>query len=559
MAIACAPGAGAEVVIAAADETYTGASFFARVDASDPDAVVLVEWDFDGDGRTDANRTDAEEAGHTYLQEGAFTLRVTVTRAGGAGPVEESASAPVLVHNGTPTVAILVPERTVAGVPLVFRAVAADPDASPAGEDFTFAWSVDGSALGAVGAAAEVLVEEPGTHTVSLVVTDEEGVTARSNVSVDFGAPGAFEGRQGVVSLAFLVAAVALGAGLALVRVAQRERRVGALRSQAALASAAEEAAAARRRKPEKVPFQAAAEAGALGGARVVHGGAPAALARTKECPVCHSAIDADLDPADCPYCKANAEAEALEATLAGPPFADVDLSEVRALLQRARRERHLGRTGEHSTLVAQARERADALLDERAAALVWLGKAREAVERATSKTDAERLDRAHSYLKLAESLSKARQHGKVRRHAQRCVEILSEGGAGIDVPDRCHACGGAVAAARAAGAQRCPHCDGALLPEPPGEEGRGPGELEAEVRSELHAVRGLLSGGEAAPDEEAWSLLKEAEAFEREAAWPQALELLRALRERFERERDAASGPREGPDVTPPPGPREA
>ncbi len=553
-----APGAQASMTIGAQGETYTGASFFVIVDPSDPDAVVLVEWDFDGDGQSDVNRTDGLEAGFTYGVPGDYEGVVTVTRRVGDALESETKVFEVQVHNGTPTVSIVVPERAVAGVPQEFLALASDKDPSPGGEAFTFEWAVDGVAVPSAGASADVLVDQPGTHVVTLQVTDEEGVRAQATVTVSFGSPGLFDGRQGVINLGLLLAAFAFGVGLALMRAAQRERRASALREDEAVALASEEAVGVRG-KPEKVPFQAAAETSVQGsgGARVVHGGAPAALARTKECPVCHSAIDADLDSADCPYCLANAEAEALESTLSGPAFEAIDLSEVRALLQRARRERHLGRTDQHSALVKQARERADELLEERASAQVWLEKARKAAEAASPKIDPERLDRAHSYLKLAESLSKAHQHGKVQRHAQRSVEILSEGvGGGREMPDRCHACGGAIAAARAAGAQQCPHCDVALRPQRPEEsEGESPQALEAEVRSELGAVRDLLSAGKAAPDEEAWSLLKEAEAFEQDAAWSQALELLRTLRERFERERDAA-GPDEGTPDEPAAGP---
>lgn len=547
--LGAATPAGASVAVACADGTHTGASFFATADASDPDAVVLVEWDFDGDGRADVNRTDSLSAGYTYMQTGDFDVRVSVTRQTTQGLEVENATKTVHVADGSPQVQLVVTERKVAGVEETFRANAHDPDASSGGEAFAYAWFVDGEPVPGVGAEVTVLVDQPGEHNITVTVTDEEGLTASTTQWVEFAPPGLLEGRQGVINLGLLVAAASLGVGLGFVRLAQRDRRRAKARTAGSAASAAAEGpvSTGRPAKPEKVPFEAAAEVEAgAGGARIVVGGAPAATLRTKECPVCHNAIDADVDPADCPYCKANAEAEELEATLAGPTFEDVDLSEVRALLQRARRERHLGRTDVHSQLISQARDRAEELVGERDAAGVWLEKARRAVEHATARTDPERLDRAHSYLKLAESLSKAHQHGKVRRHAQRCVELLTEGAAGPDTPDRCHACGGAIAAARAAGAQRCPHCDVALLPDETDDASKA-GEQEEEVRGELHAVRTLLTSGEAAPDEEAWALLREAEAFEREAAWGQALELLRALRERFERERQAAGGGDEG------------
>jgi hypothetical protein len=544
---ALAGPAAAEVVVDAPGQTYSGAAFLASVQASDPGSVVLVEWDFDGDGVADANRTDGCQAEHRYRQAGSFQMAVTVTRQAVGGTTSEQAVHPVTVLDGTPTVDIVVPDRLVAGLEQEFRARASDKDPAPGGERFTFVWRVDGVAVEQAGATARLTVAQPGTHVITVAATDEEGVEAQATATVEFGAPGLFEGPQGTAWMALAVAAVAFAAGGVLVRASQRERRSARMKAQGEVAAAASQAAG-RPGKPQKVPFQAAAEAGPATAPRIVLGGAPAALTNVKECPVCHNAIDADLDPANCPFCAANAKADALEASLRGARFDDVDLSQVRALMQRARGERHLGRTESNDELLAQAAQSANALVEERQRALEWLERAQRAVEEAQGRADAERIERAGSYLKLALSLAKARQYGKVARHARRCVEILTQGGADLDTPDRCHACAGAVAAARAAGQQRCPHCDAPLLPEQPA--GADVAGLEADVRRELEVVREMLQAGQAQPDQEAWALLKGAEAFERQAAWSQALELLRPLRERFEREKDAAGSP-QGPDGT--------
>jgi tetratricopeptide (TPR) repeat protein len=263
--------------------------------------------------------------------------------------------------------------------------------------------------------------------------------------------------------------------------------------------------------------------------------------------------VDA-ADP-ECPFCKANGEADMLEARLASPEFAGTDVAEVRALMQRARRERHLGRLEKHRELLAEALARAQEEIGARDEAVAWVSRAREAFARGARERGGERVERAESYLKLAESLFSSHQNAKAARHAKRALEILEQKPSEDDAGDRCAVCGGAVAAAKAAGASECEHCGAPFEAPPAAEASPAPEEAEAKVREEIQAIRSAIEARTVEVDEETWKLMEAADAYEKRAEWGQALEILRALRERFDRETRASKGPEDdkGPDVAPP------
>ncbi len=520
-ALAGAGEATAAVTIEAAATTHTGASYTAVADASDPAGVVLYEWDFDGDGAVDVNRTDGPEADFVFeVPKPDYRIHLVVTRLSNGSLVVESAEFQVSVANGTPTVAIDLPDRLVSGVPLVFTARANDPDPSPRGEAFSYRWTLDGVEVGGGAERAEVTVHSPGAHEIAVEVTDAEGLSAAAATAVVFGAAGPFEGKAGVVNLGLLTSATALAIAMPLVAMRRREARetARAEASKAALAQAeaASEAAYARG-APRKAPFAAASSSPARAAPHISVGGAPAPFQRTRECTTCHNAVDAALADADCPHCKADDEAATVEKRLEEPPYDALDLSEVKAVLQRARRERHLGRLDTHPGLLAEATRKADALVEDRAEADRWLPVAREKVERARGggPAEGEAVERAEAYLMLADSMARAKQYAKAARHAKRAAEFLDEGSRGE--------AGAALQAGPAA-----------VSPADADDD-------EERVRAEIHALRGEVAQRSVELDLQALELLNAVEEFERSAHWAQALEVLRALREKLARSHDAS------------------
>jgi tetratricopeptide (TPR) repeat protein len=341
-----------------------------------------------------------------------------------------------------------------------------------------------------------------------------EGQRAVATVPLSVAAPGLFEGRPGGVALGLLTAVGALALGLPLVALQRREGRAPKARGAAAgVPGEGAETPARMGGPPPKAAFAAASE-GAPAAPRISIGGAPAALLRTRQCPVCHNAVDADVK--DCPFCAGNDRAAAFEAQLEAEPYAGLDLSEVRAVLQRARLERHMGRHDRDLQIMGEAQGAAERLVKERRDGQEWLDRAEAALGATT--VSGEPAERAEAYLKLARSLAGARAFAKAARHAERAVQMLRE-------------------------AER----DGAPAAAPP-PPASGP-DAEAAVRAELSRIREGVKSSHLALDEQAFELLRVAEGYERDARWGEALEVLTVLREKLERSRDAApaSSPAEG------------
>jgi hypothetical protein len=524
--LAPAGTSGAALTIDGASTAFTGAAYTATANASDPASVVLYEWDFDGDGAVDVNRTGDPAASHVYAEPSPdYLVRLNVTRLVGAALVVESASLQLRVDNGTPTVAIDLPDRLVSGVDLTFSARASDPDPSPGGEPFAYRWTIDGAAVGGAGEQLVAAVSSPGAHEIAVVVTDAEGLTRRAAVTPEFASPGPFEGKGGAVALGLLTAFAALGLGLPLVVMQRREARRAAA-SKAARGRAARAGAegggeprgpptdaAGRRLPPTKAPFAASSEGAAMSAPRILVGGTPSAHPRTRECVVCHNAVPEEVK--DCPYCEGNERARAFEAQLEAPPYNALDLSEVRGVLHRARLKRHLAQHDEDRALIAEAQKTADRLARDAESAREWLPQAEAALAaaRGPGGEQDERAERAEAYVKLAQSMASARLFGKAERHARKAIAILK-------------------APAEAA-------------PEP----APGPEALEARVRADISAVRGEIAAREGDLDAQVTELLHAAQQFEAAAEWMQAAEVLEALREKLARAREAAQGPAPTPE----------
>ena len=151
--------------------------------STDDNGIVTYVWDFDGNGVTDREGADVDRLWPKYHASGTYTATVTVYDESGQS---DSASVTIEVDDtSAPTLNDFeVPDDVAAGQE--FKAtLGASYD--PAG--VTVDWKVDGKAIpedkqdqfakrwngNEQGAWAKHTFDEPGTHTVTVIVTDGEG------------------------------------------------------------------------------------------------------------------------------------------------------------------------------------------------------------------------------------------------------------------------------------------------------------------------------------------------------------------------------------------------
>lgn len=157
-----------------ADFTHTAARLVASFDAaasSDPDGS-LVSWDWDfGDGATATGPT----AEHTFTAPGTYTVTLTVTDDDGR---TGSSAVDVTVVLAAPeaSFALTSAQRTVQ----VDGTGSSDPDGTVVAWDWAF-----GDGATASGPTASHTYTTAGTHTVSLTVTDDSGLTSTIDRTVE--------------------------------------------------------------------------------------------------------------------------------------------------------------------------------------------------------------------------------------------------------------------------------------------------------------------------------------------------------------------------------------
>jgi PKD repeat protein len=146
--------------------------------SSDPDgSIASYEWDFDGNGTTDATGPTASRA---WDHPGTPTVTLTVTDDEGA---KRSTSQKVNVHNRPPNASFhFSPSDPFLGELVTLTSDSSDSDGSVASEK----WDLDGD--GAFdddsGKTTQVRFQTEGKHKVSLEVTDDDG--AKTTVSTTF-------------------------------------------------------------------------------------------------------------------------------------------------------------------------------------------------------------------------------------------------------------------------------------------------------------------------------------------------------------------------------------
>ncbi len=135
-------------------------------------------WDLDGDGQFDDASTATPS--YSWSEPGVYTVALLVTDAGGLTSTD---TAQITVTN-LPPVANAGPDQTIAEGATVTLNGSGSND--PGGGSLTFAWDLDGDGQfdDANTATASNTWAEPGTFTVSLQVTDAQGLSSTDTVQV---------------------------------------------------------------------------------------------------------------------------------------------------------------------------------------------------------------------------------------------------------------------------------------------------------------------------------------------------------------------------------------
>ena len=150
---------------------------------ADGDALTYA-WDLDGDGLLDDST--AAQPTFNYTTPGNYTVTLKVTDTGGAF----STTTVVVKVNATPN-AVATANLTSGNAPLqvAFSGLGStDPDA---GDALTYAWDLDGDNLfdDSTSAQPSFNYTTPGSHTVTLKVTDTKGASSTATVVVKVNAP----------------------------------------------------------------------------------------------------------------------------------------------------------------------------------------------------------------------------------------------------------------------------------------------------------------------------------------------------------------------------------
>ena len=150
-------------------------------------SIASRSWTF-GDGSTSSDLNPA----HTFAAANSYTVTLTVTDDKGVTATVSSNVTVSAAPNGSPTAAF-TPPACVAGTPCQFSDGSSDAD----GNVVTRAWSFPNGATGS-GPNAQTTFASPGTYSVTLSVTDDDGATSSVSHDVVVG-PATLPGGQPIV------------------------------------------------------------------------------------------------------------------------------------------------------------------------------------------------------------------------------------------------------------------------------------------------------------------------------------------------------------------------
>jgi len=149
--------------------------------SSDPDGTItLYAWDFDNNGTTDATGITASRS---FGAPGTYTVRLTVTDDDGATGTTTRQVSVATVPNQSPTASFTFsPTSPQVGTSVSFNASGSnDPD----GFLTLYAWDFDNNGTtDATGITTSRSFGAPGTYTVRLTVTDDDGATGTTTRQV---------------------------------------------------------------------------------------------------------------------------------------------------------------------------------------------------------------------------------------------------------------------------------------------------------------------------------------------------------------------------------------
>jgi PKD repeat protein len=148
---------------------------FSGAGSTSPDGTVVgYEWDFDGDGATDAR---GRAVSHTFGTVGPHAVTLRVTDDGGA----TNATTRSVLVNDRPNVSVAVPPDATAGAPVTLAATVADEVGAT-----TVTWSFpDGTS--ATGTTV-TRTFEPGRQVIAVTAEDEYGARTTREITLTVGA-----------------------------------------------------------------------------------------------------------------------------------------------------------------------------------------------------------------------------------------------------------------------------------------------------------------------------------------------------------------------------------
>jgi len=150
------------------------------VSAPDNAAGFTYAWNW-GDGTAVSSGRDLTGISHTYADNGAFTLTLTVTDKDG-GQTQQTRT--VTVANRPPAVVLgPFPSPVTAQAPALFSAAATDPSATDMAAGFTyqFEWGDGTAPTASTTGSAEHTYAATGTYTIRVTATDKDGAVSAAD------------------------------------------------------------------------------------------------------------------------------------------------------------------------------------------------------------------------------------------------------------------------------------------------------------------------------------------------------------------------------------------